>query len=188
MPPASACVCMAHCFQWTLIAMPLLPSRSSTSTPHNAPAVPCCGPLPPLPGAASGLHPSRAQVVGLQRQWVMSRSLAAARVALIKWLLEAGSRQGPDPSPATVRFLVGGRLTEPMRSAVQGLQACAAAAAALAALRRCVWLVRGTMVVCMQAAGAVALPSAPCAVCLCYCRCAPRCSSAWGLLWRRTLG
>lgn len=56
------------------------------------------------PGASS-VQPNRAQVVGLQRQWVMSRNLAAARVALIKWLLEAGSRQAT--SLANVSHLQG---------------------------------------------------------------------------------
>lgn len=51
------------------------------------------------------MQPNRAQVVGLQRQWVMSRNLAAARVALIKWLLEAGSRQ--ETSLANVSHLQG---------------------------------------------------------------------------------
>jgi hypothetical protein len=37
----------------------------------------------------------------------MHGPLGAARVALIKWLLEAGSRQGTDPSPATVRTQAG---------------------------------------------------------------------------------
>lgn len=53
-------------------------------------------------GAVSGLQLGRSQVVALVRQGIMRGALGGARGALIKWLLEAGSRHGPDPSPATV--------------------------------------------------------------------------------------
>jgi hypothetical protein len=44
----------------------------------------------------------RGQLVSLVRWWVVQGPLGAGRATLIKWLVEAGSRQGPDPNPATV--------------------------------------------------------------------------------------
>jgi len=78
----------------------LLPMLISSGTPLAAALL--CWPG----GAVSGLQLGRSQVVALLRQGIMRGALGGARGALIKWLLEAGSRHGPDPSPATVRALV----------------------------------------------------------------------------------
>lgn len=57
-----------------------------------------------LPGdSAACMQLKRSQVVKLLRQGGMRGPYGAARGALVKWLLETGSRSGPDPSPATVR-------------------------------------------------------------------------------------
>jgi predicted ATPase len=48
------------------------------------------------------LQLQRGQLVSLVRWWVVQGPLGAGRATLIKWLVEAGSRQGPDPNPATV--------------------------------------------------------------------------------------
>ncbi|WIA08603.1 hypothetical protein OEZ85_008032 [Tetradesmus obliquus] len=57
------------------------------------------------PGMAE-LQLQRSQLVSLVRWWVVQGPLGAGRATLIKWLVEAGSRQGPDPNPATVRTKV----------------------------------------------------------------------------------
>jgi predicted ATPase len=56
-------------------------------------------------GTCASTQLSRAQAVALTRQWVVKGPLGAGRAALIKWLLEAGSRSGLEPSPAMVRQL-----------------------------------------------------------------------------------
>jgi hypothetical protein len=50
------------------------------------------------------LQLQRSQLVSLVRLWVVQGPLGAGRATLIKWLVEAGSRQGPDPNPATVSY------------------------------------------------------------------------------------
>jgi hypothetical protein len=57
-------------------------------------------------GTSPSTQLSREQAVALTRQWVIKGPLGAGRAALIKWLLEAGGRSGPDPSPAMVSWLV----------------------------------------------------------------------------------
>eukprot|EP00775_Hariotina_reticulata_P010526 gene10526-10686_t len=52
------------------------------------------------------LQLSRAQIVGLVRRRVVEGPLGAMRGTLIQCLVEAGSRSGPDPNPATVRTKV----------------------------------------------------------------------------------
>lgn len=61
------------------------------------------GLVPAGPGMAE-LQLQRSQLVSLVRWWVVQGPLGAGRATLIKWLVEAGSRQGPDPNPATVRI------------------------------------------------------------------------------------
>jgi hypothetical protein len=50
------------------------------------------------------LQLQRSQLVSLLRWWVVQGPLGAGRATLIKWLVEPGSRQGPDPNPATVSY------------------------------------------------------------------------------------
>eukprot|EP00879_Flechtneria_rotunda_P019856 GHRR01020870.1.p1 GENE.GHRR01020870.1~~GHRR01020870.1.p1 ORF type:complete len:819 (+),score=323.27 GHRR01020870.1:216-2672(+) len=64
---------------------------------------------PPLLGSASvQLGLSRAQMVALVRHLNVFGPFGKGRatLTLIKWLVEAGSRQGPDPNPAQVRSKV----------------------------------------------------------------------------------